>query len=1576
MKLSRFVLAASIATLLAAPVASAEVYHWQIAGTTNSWSTGAGDTNWFIGSNAVLSPWVNGSDAAFDAATGEAVTVIGTLAPQSTTVGAGGGNWSFLGSGVIGGTLVKEGAGTLSFGTNTGANAYTSANTFTGTTINGGTISLGGGGTAGATSNVNALGAGLVTINSGGTLKLWISNNNAATAPWTLPNNLLVNGGTVLGEDGINAIGGTVEVGANGATFSGKWDGKTLAFTNVISGSGPVTVQRAVGGSGGTNATVIMTAKNTYTGGTTIHSGFLQLGTAVATNAGGVGIIIGDVTVNSTATLRLTNINALGWGAGTKVNTINVNGGTVLHEANGDNGWGVEYHLTGGTLRSTSATGQFAFGGGTSVTTHAAAGSSLIEGRVILREGNANGQVVFHVEDGAALNDLVVNAAVSANVSADGAHGILKTGDGTMVLNGDSSYTGGTVINGGTLALGSGGTLSSSGITVNNGGTFRVNSIGKTLTEIVANNGAKLGLVAQSGATTNVASSVTFAEGGTTSIIPSFAARPEAGQTFDLLTAYSITGGGTVTPVFNSLGATRVTGTTAIVDDSVVRLTITQGAANLIWNNSQANGVWDLNNTANFTNGAANDVFLAADAVTFNDSVGAGDKTISLSGALAPSQITVNNSSGNYTFNSGMLTGAGSLVKSGTSTLTLGGALTYAMTGGITLNQGTLDLGGKTINIGGALDVNGGALNTGTVSASAFRLEAGTISSTLTGAGELTKTGTGTAILSANNSNTGINTVSAGTLQVGAKGAAGALGTGALVVESGATVRFDRNNSYGNVANNISGTGALVFDGVTTSGATQYALTGDNSGFAGTITSLDGRVGATNAAGSRFGSAELIAVGKDVSSGQFWLTGGTFTNNFTLSGLGWLESTGRLGAIRFGGGTVSGNITLAGDTRLNAHGSTGTISGEIKGAYGVEFGGSSSLSTITLSGTNTYTGPTTVNNATLIVNGSLGNTAVKVADANGTIGGKGTLNGSLTLGTSAGGAKIAADATTAGALHVAGAVNVVGATPVGVSITPGAFMTLGAPYTVMTYGSTAATAANFILANPASYRKGIFTVGSTALTVDVGSKAITWTGSAGANWDISTAASWVDNGAGVEKYYQGDSVTFGDAGAGVLTLAAGLTPTSVTVNSSGNYTFNGGAVVSPNPLTKSGTGTLLLNNQNTYTGGAVINGGTLVVDGNQAVNRLQNNAPVTVNNGGTFEVRGVNALPNNANALDITVNEGGTLRVVSGTSAASSIASHAHFRGVTLNGGTIDLSYSGSGSSYDGESFQLGTGGITVAGSVPSKVIMSGGATAAEVGIALAGSRTFLINDVTGSPAVDFLVSAELENGASATGELVKMGAGTMQIAADTSYTGATYINEGTLIISASLNGTSNVTVSEGATLGGSGTIVPGGSGSINVLKDGIIAPGIGGLGTLTIDSLSSGASNVLLLAPDATFVFELNAGLQSDKIALTNGSYGDIAFGGNTINFLDLSSGTLANGRYTLFTADVQDAYSGLTMDAQGFISGGLTIGSGLAAYAGSTLQVVENDIVLNVIPEPASFATLAGGIAMLLGMRRRRQS
>jgi hypothetical protein len=72
--------------------------------------------------------------------------------------------------------------------------------------------------------------------------------------------------------------------------------------------------------------------------------------------------------------------------------------------------------------------------------------------------------------------------------------------------------------------------------------------------------------------------------------------------------------------------------------------------------------------------------------------------------------------------------------------------------------------------------------------------------------------------------------------------------------------------------------------------------------------------------------------------------------------------------------------------------------------------------------------------------------------------------------------------------------------------------------------------------------------------------------------------------------------------------------------------------------------------------------------------------------------------------------------------------------------------------------------------------------------------------------------------------------------------------------------------------------------------------------------------------------------------------------------NEVDLSGGALAPGAYTLFTADISNAYSGLIEDPRGIILAGLSIGTGLSTYPGSALQEVGDDILLNVVPEPAT--------------------
>jgi autotransporter-associated beta strand protein len=226
---------------------------------------------------------------------------------------------------------------------------------------------------------------------------------------------------------------------------------------------------------------------------------------------------------------------------------------------------------------------------------------------------------------------------------------------------------------------------------------------------------------------------------------------------------------------------------------------------------------------------------------------------------------------------------------------------------------------------------------------------------------------------------------------------------------------------------------------------------------------------------------------------------------------------------------------------------------------------------------------------------------------------------------------------------------------------------------------------------------------------------------------------------------------------------------------------------------------------------------------------------------------------------------------------------------------------------------------------------------------------------------------------------LNKNGVGTLVLNGASSYAGFTSVNVGKLLVNGTATGSGqyivgNTTNSTAGTLGGIGTIKP--AGVINVTAFGTIEPGNGGIGTLTIDSSGTASANMFSLSSGAQLTFELDLGLQSDKILLSNGAANDIKFTLNTINFSDLSTGnSLAAGQYTLFDAgSTSGAYTGLTTDGSGVITAGLSIGTGLTAFPGSNLQVSGNKIVLNVVPEPGAWMSLLGGCGMLLGLRRRR--
>ena len=615
----------------------------------------------------------------------------------------------------------------------TGATILTANNTYTGgTAIAAGTLQLGNGGTTGAIVG-NVANNGALVFDRSNTLTFAgqisgsgsVSQIGAGTAVLT-GNNTYAGGTTIsagtlqLGDGGSSgAILGNVT--NNGALAFNRSD--TVAFPGLISGSGVVNQIGA--------GTTILTADNTYTGGTTISAGTLQLG-----NGGTSGAILGNVANNGALTFNRSDVQTFS--------------GLI-------SGSGVVNQIGSGT---TILTADNTYTGGTTISA----------GTLQLGNGGTSGAILGNVVDNGALTfNRSDTMTLAGQISGSGV--VNQIGTGTTVLTGNNSYTGGTTIAAGTLQLGDGGASGAIvGNVANNGvlafnrsdvvtfagqisGSGVVNQIGSGTTILTADN-------TYTGGTTISAGTLQLGNGGTIGAILGDVAnngtlsfnRADV-QTFPGL----ISGSGTV----NQIG----TGTTILTADNAYTGGTTISAGTLQLGNGGTSGaiLGDVSNNGALT-------FNRADIQTFP----------------------------------GLISGSGTVNQIGTGTTILTVNNTY--TGGTTISAGTLQLGngGTTGAILGNVD-NNGAL---TFNRSDVQTFAGLIS----GSGVVNQIGTGTTILTADNTYTGGTTISAGTLQLGNGGTSGAiLGD---VANSGA-LSFNRSNAV-TFAGLISGSGTVNQNGTGT----------------------------------------------------------------------------------------------------------------------------------------------------------------------------------------------------------------------------------------------------------------------------------------------------------------------------------------------------------------------------------------------------------------------------------------------------------------------------------------------------------------------------------------------------------------------------------------------------------------------------------------------------------------------------------------------------------------------------------------------------------------------------------------
>ncbi len=215
--------------------------------------------------------------------------------------------------------------------------------------------------------------------------------------------------------------------------------------------------------------TLTLNKQCSYTGNTVVSGGTLALGVG-----GSGGTLQGSLTVNSNATVLCNVNNALGYSGTFWVTNINLNFGTLTTSVTTDNGWGLQVNMVGATMGTTVPGGYFAMGGNPIVNVTGTNVSSVISADMTVRDTSPGG-IVFNVSRGTAAADL----KITGNLRSSGTGGITLNGNGITQLAGTNTYTGGTVVNAGTLTV-SGRLTGDGSISLADNTTLNVTAAGNT----------------------------------------------------------------------------------------------------------------------------------------------------------------------------------------------------------------------------------------------------------------------------------------------------------------------------------------------------------------------------------------------------------------------------------------------------------------------------------------------------------------------------------------------------------------------------------------------------------------------------------------------------------------------------------------------------------------------------------------------------------------------------------------------------------------------------------------------------------------------------------------------------------------------------------------------------------------------------------------------------------------------------------------------------------------------------------------------------------------------------------------
>jgi autotransporter-associated beta strand protein len=675
-------------------------------------------------------------------------------------------------------------------------------------------------------------------------------------------------GAKILTFGGAGGAAININAGATGNINIGQGsNGGNIVLAEDLSithnGDGSLSFLKRVDGIGGIvksgSGKLILAVSNSYTGVTTLNSGALDINNAYALGTGMLAINGGTIGNTSAAAISNANNNAV---------TIN---GNFAFTGTQDLNLGV-----GATTLGTAA--------GTSRT----------------------------INIGSATNALTLGGIIANGTTANQ---LIKNGTGTLILNGANTYSGGTTVSDGTVALGSSGTLGAttgaltvSGGTLNLGGTSQ--TVGTTtISGGTITNGTLTGssYVGQSGTVAAIlagnSSALTKSTSGTLT-----------------LSGANTYGGGTVL----SLGTLNIGHTNALGTGS---LTINGGTLA----NTSASAINTTNAVAingDFTFASAQSLGLLG-SMTLGTAAGTS-RTITHSSAGSNLNLDGNIADG---------TTANQLIKDGTGALNLNGINTFS--GGLVIKRGTVNIGAASGAGTGAItlgDAAGGDAYLGLGSytmTNAINLASGAAGNLSIGASGNTRNPTFSGAIALNGNNLTIKRSSTGNTVV----SGGITGNGNLSLT---------NNSTGAIritTTSINNTGSITVSGGATSGTNLIsAVIGANV----TTLTLDNQAklivsNANDYAGGTTVSSGLLigaAAGAFGTGGMTVADGATLIlkNDSTLNNLAALVlgSTSVLG-LEFSGADTVGSISLDGGISTLGAGTwtaAQLVTAGLAGAYG------------------------------------------------------------------------------------------------------------------------------------------------------------------------------------------------------------------------------------------------------------------------------------------------------------------------------------------------------------------------------------------------------------------------------------------------------------------------------------------------------------------------------------------------------------------------------------------------------------------------------------------------------------------